>query len=139
LLQNLHGFDAACLASTQAANPNRPSKAGGRSKSFVAPGKYDFYNIVSEGHGQVAVYGIPSGRLFRIIPVFSNRPKVAMVSVKNKADVEHFTGFVPWDDQHHIALSQTKVNMMAAGFCQRYTPRLARMILLSGREIWRSL
>jgi nitrous-oxide reductase len=50
------------------------SAAGGDAeKAYVAPGKYDeFYNIVSGGfNGQVSVYGIPSGRLFRIIPVFS--------------------------------------------------------------------
>jgi nitrous-oxide reductase len=43
------------------------------SKSYVAPGKHDeFYNFVSGGfNGQMGVYGLPSGRLFRIIPVFS--------------------------------------------------------------------
>ena len=42
-------------------------------KSYVAPGKYDeFYNFVSGGFsGQMSVYGLPSGRLFRVIPVFS--------------------------------------------------------------------
>src|SRR5215831_10683894 len=43
------------------------------SKVYVAPGKYDeFYDVVSGGfNGQMSIYGIPSGRLFRIIPVFS--------------------------------------------------------------------
>ena len=43
------------------------------SKVYVAPGKYDeFYDFVSGGfNGQMSVYGIPSGRLLRIIPVFS--------------------------------------------------------------------
>ena len=47
------------------------------SKVYVAPGKYDeFYNIVSGGfNGQIGVYGIPSGRLLRIIPVFSLSPE----------------------------------------------------------------
>ena len=41
-------------------------------KAYVAPGKFDeFYNIVSGGfNGQIGIYGIPSGRLFRIVPVF---------------------------------------------------------------------
>ncbi len=46
------------------------------SKVYVAPGKYDeFYNFVSGGFsGQMSVYGLPSGRLFRVIPVFSGDP-----------------------------------------------------------------
>ena len=42
------------------------------SKVYVAPGKYDeYYDFVSGGfNGQMAVYGIPSGRLLSIIPVF---------------------------------------------------------------------
>src|SRR5687768_4430117 len=54
------------------------SAAGGdASGAYVAPGKYDeFYNIVSGGfNGQVGIYGIPSGRLFRIVPVFSVNPE----------------------------------------------------------------
>src|SRR5215212_10005023 len=45
------------------------------SKVYIAPGKYDeFYDIVSGGfNGQMSVYGIPSGRLLRIIPVFSTQ------------------------------------------------------------------
>lgn len=40
---------------------------------FVPPGKYDeFYAFISGGFsGQLTVYGLPSGRLFKIIPVFS--------------------------------------------------------------------
>jgi nitrous-oxide reductase len=64
----------------QACNPKNAGDAvssDAAGKVFVAPGKYDeFYNIVSGGfNGQVAVYGIPSGRLFRIIPVFSQSPE----------------------------------------------------------------
>jgi nitrous-oxide reductase len=42
-------------------------------KAYIAPGKYDeFYNFVSGGFsGQMSVYGLPSGRLLRVIPVFS--------------------------------------------------------------------
>ena len=47
------------------------------SKSFVPPGKYDaYYNFVSGGFsGQMSVYGLPSGRLLRVIPVFSVDPE----------------------------------------------------------------
>src|SRR5919198_792218 len=46
-------------------------------KAYIAPGKYDeFYNLVSGGFsGQMSVYGIPSGRLLRVIPVFSVDPE----------------------------------------------------------------
>ena len=60
----------------------KPKNAGNATSSnaaenvYVAPGKYDeFYNFVSGGlSGQVGVYGIPSGRFFRVIPVFSVDP-----------------------------------------------------------------
>lgn len=44
---------------------------------YVAPGEYDeFYNFVSGGFsGQMSVYGLPSGRLFKVIPVFSVDPE----------------------------------------------------------------
>src|SRR6185295_18654993 len=40
-------------------------------KVYVEPGKYDeFYMFASGGFsGQVAVYGLPSGRLFKVTPV----------------------------------------------------------------------
>jgi nitrous-oxide reductase len=42
------------------------------SKVFVPPGQYDeFYNFVSGGFsGQMSVYGLPSGRMLRVIPCF---------------------------------------------------------------------
>ena len=45
-------------------------------KAYVSPGQYDqFYNFVSGGFsGQLSVYGLPSGRLLRVIPVFSVDP-----------------------------------------------------------------
>ena len=46
-------------------------------KVYVAPGKYDeFYAFLSGGFdGQVGVYGLPSGRLLRHVPVFSQNPE----------------------------------------------------------------
>lgn len=55
------------------------------SKAYVAPGKYDeFYNFVSGGFsGQMSVYGLPSGRLLRVIPVFQlTRKKVGAIQKK---------------------------------------------------------
>jgi nitrous-oxide reductase len=46
-------------------------------KVYVPPGKYDeFYGFLSGGFSEnLMVYGIPSGRLFKIIPVFSVYPE----------------------------------------------------------------
>src|SRR5688500_10463317 len=131
---------AACLISAYGCKPGTTQSAvtGDASKSYVAPGKYDeFYNIVSGGfNGQVAVYGIPSGRLFRIIPVFSQSPESGYgFSEETKPMLNTSHGFVPWDDQHHIALSQTKGEhdgrwAFANG---NNTPRLARIDLTTFR------
>src|ERR1051325_6411611 len=80
------------------------------SKAYVAPGKYDeFYDFVSGGFsGQMSVYGIPSGRLLRVIPVFSVDPEKGYgYSEETKAMLNTSHGIVPWDDLHHIALSET--------------------------------
>jgi nitrous-oxide reductase len=79
-------------------------------KTYVAPGKYDqFYNFVSGGfNGQVGVYGLPSGRLLRIIPVFSAFPESGYgFSEESKPMLQTSSGYVPWDDLHHMELSQT--------------------------------
>src|SRR5574339_1240575 len=80
------------------------------SKVYVAPGKYDeFYNFVSGGFsGQMSVYGLPSGRLLRVIPVFSVDPEKGYgYSEESKPMLNTSNGFIPWDDLHHIALSET--------------------------------
>ncbi|HSK11597.1 MAG TPA: hypothetical protein VK907_00200, partial [Phnomibacter sp.] len=79
-------------------------------KAFVPPGKYDeFYNFVSGGFsGQMSVYGLPSGRLFRVIPVFSVDPEKGWgYSEESKPMLMTSHGFEPWDDLHHVQISQT--------------------------------
>lgn len=108
------------------------------SKVYVAPGKYDeFYNIVSGGfNGQIGVYGIPSGRLFRIVPVFSQSSESGYgFSEETKPMLNTSHGFVPWDDLHHIALSRTNGNhdgRWAFGNGNN-TPRIARIDLTTFR------
>jgi nitrous-oxide reductase len=83
---------------------------GSAEKAYVAPGKYDeFYNFVSGGFsGQMSVYGLPSGRLFRVIPVFSVDPEKGYgYSEESKPMLMTSNGFVPWDDLHHVSFSQT--------------------------------
>ncbi|MCB0702600.1 MAG: Sec-dependent nitrous-oxide reductase [Candidatus Kapaibacterium sp.] len=79
-------------------------------KVYVAPGEHDeFYAFMSGGFsGQVSVYGLPSGRLFKIIPVFSvDGEKGYGFNEETKPMLETSHGFVPWDDAHHPELSQT--------------------------------
>jgi nitrous-oxide reductase len=74
-------------------------------KAFVAPGQYDeYYNFVSGGFsGQMSVYGLPSGRLFRVIPVFSVDPEKGWgYSEETKPMLNTSHGFVPWDDLRRV-------------------------------------
>lgn len=79
-------------------------------KVYVPPGKYDeFYGFLSGGFsGNLMVYGIPSGRLFKVIPVFSVYPENGYgFSEETKPLLMTSHGFIPWDDYHHPELSQT--------------------------------
>jgi nitrous-oxide reductase len=108
--------------------------ADAAAKVYVAPGKYDeFYNFVSGGFsGQMSVYGIPSGRLLRVVPVFSVDPENGYgYSEESKPMLNTSNGFVPWDDLHHMDLSQTNGEidgrwLFANG---NNTPRVARLDL----------
>ncbi|MBL7958568.1 MAG: Sec-dependent nitrous-oxide reductase [Flavobacteriales bacterium] len=79
------------------------------SKVYVKPGSHDeFYNMVSGGFsGQLAIYGLPSGRLLREVPVFSQDPETGWgYSEESKGMLMTTSGFIPWDDSHHPELSQ---------------------------------
>jgi nitrous-oxide reductase len=122
--------------------PPKPKDAvvGGdaASKVYVAPGKYDeFYNFVSGGfNGQMSVYGLPSGRCLRIIPVFSVFPESGYgYSEESKPMLNTSHGFVPWDDLHHISLSQTNGEYDGRWVFGNgnNTPRIARVDLKTFR------
>ncbi|WP_258105509.1 Sec-dependent nitrous-oxide reductase [Marinoscillum sp. MHG1-6] len=101
---------------------------------YVAPGEHDeFYAFVSGGFsGQLAVHGLPSGRLFRVIPVFSQDPEKAFgYNEETKPMLNTSFGFVPWDDAHHPDLSQTN-GEIDGRWCfinANNTPRIARISL----------
>lgn len=104
------------------------------SKTYVPPGSYDeFYLFTSGGFsGQMGVYGLPSGRLFRQIPVFSlDAEKAYGFSEETKPMLMTSHGFIPWDDAHHPELSQT--NGVTDGrwifINGNNTPRIARIDL----------
>ncbi len=107
-------------------------------KSYVAPGKFDeYYNFVSGGFsGQMSVYGLPSGRLLRVIPVFSVDPEKGYgYSEETKPMLNTSHGFVPWDDLHHTELSQTngEINGKWIFANANNTPRVARVDLKTFR------
>ncbi|MGE3525832.1 MAG: Sec-dependent nitrous-oxide reductase, partial [Gemmatimonadales bacterium] len=80
------------------------------SRVYVPPGSYDeYYAFMSGGFsGQVSVYGLPSGRLLKVIPVYSQNPENGWgYSEQTKAMLNTTYGFIPWDDAHHPELSQT--------------------------------
>ena len=107
---------------------------------YVQPGKHDeFYNIVSGGfNGQISVYGLPSGRHIRIVPVFSAHPENGYgFSEETKPMLNTAHGWVPWDDLHHISLSTTNGEhdgrwAFANG---NNTPRIARVDLRTFRTV----
>ncbi len=103
-------------------------------QTYVAPGQYDeFYNFVSGGFsGQMSVYGLPSGRLFKVIPVFSVDPEKGWgYSEETKPMLTTSHGFVPWDDLHHVEMSQTngKIDGRWVFGNANNTPRIARIDL----------
>ncbi|MBK9332564.1 MAG: Sec-dependent nitrous-oxide reductase [Ignavibacteria bacterium] len=80
------------------------------SKVYIEPGKFDeFYYFMSGGFsGQMSVYGIPSGRMLKVIPVFSVNPENGWgYTEESKPMLNTSYGFIPWDDAHHPELSQT--------------------------------
>ena len=86
------------------------TSADAAQRVYVAPGQYDeFYAFLSGGFdGQVGVYGLPSGRLLRHVPVFSQNPENGWgYTEQTKAMLATSFGQVPWDDAHHPQLSQT--------------------------------
>lgn len=145
LMLTLAGAGAAVatlLYVPQGCTPHKSPAAGADAqaaeKVYVAPGKHDeFYNFVSGGFsGQMSVYGIPSGRLLKVIPVFSVNPENGWgYSEESKPMLNTTHGFVPWDDSHHVQLSQTNGAQDGkwAFINGNNTPRIARIDLKTFR------
>jgi nitrous-oxide reductase len=101
---------------------------------YVAPGDYDeFYAFFSGGYsGQVSVWGLPSARMLKVIPVFSQDPETGYgYSEETRHMLQTSYGDIPWDDSHHPLLSRT--NGEADGrwlfINGNNTPRIARIDL----------
>src|SRR6476619_595623 len=139
---NALAFASLCvLLSMNSCKPkNAVSAVGGDAaeRAYVPPGKYDeLYNFVSGGFsGQVSVYGLPSGRLLRVIPVFSVGPESGWgYSEETKPMLNTSHGEIPWDDQHHLELSQTNGEIDGRWLFANAnnTPRIARIDLKTFR------
>jgi nitrous-oxide reductase len=79
-------------------------------KVYVAPGKWDkYYAFLSGGQsGSVFVYGLPSGRFLRQIPVFEPRAGYGYANSPSDESYRRLKatgGF--WGDTHHPILSET--------------------------------
>jgi nitrous-oxide reductase len=118
----------------KAGNAGTGNTSDAASRVYVAPGQYDeFYAFLSGGFsGQVSVYGLPSGRLLKVIPVFSvDAEKGYGFNEETKPMLNSSFGFLPWDDAHHPELSQT--NGVPDGkylfINGNNTPRIARIDL----------
>lgn len=103
-------------------------------KVYVAPGEHDdYYAFISGGFsGQLTVYGLPSARLFKVIPVFSvDAEKAYGFNEETKPMLNTSYGFVPWDDAHHPDISQTNGELDGRWVFinGNNTPRIARISL----------
>lgn len=108
-------FAGLCLVLSGCNNQNNNGSKGALTSNaaervYVEPGKYDeFYAFLSGGFsGQLSVYGIPSGRLLKVVPVFSQDPEKGYgYNEETKPLLQTTHGFIPWDDTHHPDISQT--------------------------------
>ncbi len=123
-----------CGKNNKTGNPSGALASSAAEKVYIAPGKYDeYYGFFSGGFsGQLAVYGLPSGRLLKEIPVFSQNPEKAYgYSEETKPMLMTSHGFIPWDDSHHPDISQTngEVDGRWIFINGNNTPRIARIDL----------
>ncbi len=81
---------------------------------------------------KLAVHGLPSGRLFKVIPVFSvDAEKAYGFNEETKPMLNTSYGFIPWDDSHHPDISQTngEIDGRWIFINANNTPRIARISL----------
>ncbi len=88
------------------ANSDATNKSNAE-KVYVAPGELDdYYMMASGGHsGQLFVYGLPSMRLIRQVPVFSPDPATGYGFEEESKEM---LGGYKWGDFHHPAISETE-------------------------------
>jgi nitrous-oxide reductase len=123
-------------------NSSKPIISGGgvADEVYVAPGEKDDYYLFTSGgfSGQLGVYGLPSGRMLKQIPIFSQNAENGWgYSEETKPMLNTSYGFIPWDDSHHPKLSQTdgKQDGRWLFINGNNTPRIARIDLKTFKTV----
>src|SRR4051812_26840178 len=102
---------AACNSDETAKHQRSGSQAASAAQQvYVAPGKLDdYYAILSGGQsGSVFVYGIPSCRFIKEIPIFEPRAGLGYANNPGSESYQRLAATGPlWGDTHHPVLSQT--------------------------------
>lgn len=97
------------FAGCRSSAPRGESAADNAREVYVPVGKWDkYYAFLSGGQaGNVLVYGIPSGRLIRSIPVYEPRAQYGY-AIPGTASYDLLKSTGPlWGDAHHPAASET--------------------------------
>ena len=100
---------AACQTGGQTA-PGAAAPADLASRTYVPVGEWDkYYAFLSGGQsGAVYVYGLPSGRYIRSIPVYEPRAGYGYANVPGTETYEMLAASGPmWGDTHHPILSES--------------------------------
>ena len=84
---------ASCGQQNQSSNGALSSSAA--EKVYVAPGEQDeYYAFLSGGYsGNLTVYGLPSGRMFKEIPVFSQSLSFLLSKIHSTWSISDVTDF----------------------------------------------
>jgi nitrous-oxide reductase len=102
---------AACNSDTTAKKQKAAAQAASSAQQiYVAPGKLDeYYAMLSGGQsGSVFVYGIPSCRFIKEIPIFEPRAGLGYANNPGSDSYKRLAATGPlWGDTHHPVLSQT--------------------------------
>jgi nitrous-oxide reductase len=113
-LVGLAGLTSAVLTGCYSDNKSSQEKAASQSASaaqkvYVAPGKLDdYYAFLSGGQsGGIFVYGIPSCRFIKEIPIFEPRAGLGYANNPGSESYKRLKESGPmWGDTHHPVLSQ---------------------------------
>lgn len=127
-------FAGIALNSCKPAKVDSAISGDAAKRVYVAPGKKDELYLFTSGgfSGQMGVYGLPSGRLLKQVPVFSQDAETGYgYSEETKPMLMTSHGFTPWDDSHHPQLSRTDGQDDGKWIFinANNTPRIARMDL----------
>ncbi len=106
-------FGFALLGGCQTARAPEPGVGDVASQIYVPIGEWDkYYAFLSGGQsGAVYVYGLPSGRYIRSIPVYEPRAGYGYAVTPGTEQYERLKASGPmWGDTHHPILSETGGN-----------------------------